>query len=69
MCSAGLVQQSENPTDVAGLPLSASSFSVHAAAGSHGAETWKIASRDLAFLFQAPSSLTEVRCVLCVRKN
>lgn len=30
---------------------SACSFSMHAAAGSYGAETWKIASRDLAFLF------------------
>lgn len=30
---------------------------------------WEIASRDPAFLSQAPSSLTEIRCVLCVRKN
>lgn len=47
----------------------ACSFPMHAAAGSCGAETWKIASRDLAFLFQAPSSFREIRCVLCVRKN
>lgn len=41
----------------------------HAAAGSCGAETWKIASRDVAFLFWAPRSFTEIRCVLCVRKK
>lgn len=47
----------------------ACSSSVHAAAGSCGAETWKIASRDLAFLLQDPNSFTETRCILCVRKN
>lgn len=47
----------------------ACSFPRHAAAGSCGAEAWKIASRDLDSLFQAPRSFTEMWCVLCVRKN
>lgn len=48
---------------------SAYSLSVHAVAECYGAETWKIASRDLASLFQTPNSFTEIRCALCVRKN
>lgn len=75
MCCTGLVQQSLLPAKIPWMLLgyhclqSACSFSMHAAAGSYGAETWKIASRDLALLFQTPISFTEIRCVLCVRKN
>lgn len=47
----------------------ACSFPRHAASGSCGAETCKIAPRGVASLFQAPRSFTEIGCVLCVGKN
>lgn len=73
-CCVGLVQQSLLPAKISGMLLgyhhlqSAYSFSMHAAAECYGAETWKIASRDFASLFQTPNSFTETRCALSVRK-
>lgn len=75
MCCTGLVQQPLLPVKIPRMLLgyhclqSAYSLSVKAAAICYGAETWKIASRDLASFFQASNNFRETRGTLCVRKN